>query len=337
MSTVTTHLSDIINPEVMGDAINYKLDAQLKHLRYARVDKSLQGVPGDTKTVPAWKYIGDAEEVDDDTEATPVKLEATSTDFTIKCITKCVSITQKAINSGYGKPVDQAENQLVDSIKSKVNADLVSCVYGAGATRLYAPSTLVQIGYSGIVAAETMFNDEEDEIEKVMFIHPEQEAALLNDTLFQSKDKFGGNVAVRGCIGMAASCWIKKSKKIAKINCEASASGTSGAVQVTAANQSGYRIYDATNKKVVVPAVGSYVKEIAVPYFLNQIIKLEPDSKETEATETEAPALTIFLKEDVELSHEWLPKLRRHDLTLSKYYGAGLTNESKVLLAKFKA
>lgn len=333
----TTHLSDIINPEVMGDAINFKLDAMLKHIRYAKIDKTLQGVPGDTKTVPAWKYIGDADEVGDDDEAQPVKLEASSTDFTIKCITKCVSITQKAINSGYGKPVDQAEAQLAKSIESKVNADLVDCVYSASSSRLYAPGTLDSIGYSGIVSAETMFLDEEDEIEKVMFIHPEQEASLLLDPLFQSKDKFGGDVAVRGCVGRAASCWIKKSRKIAKINCEASSSGVSGAVQITAANQAQYRIYDAGNKKVVIPTIGSYVKALTVPYFLNQIIKLEPDDKDTEATETEAPALTVFLKEDLELTHDWVAKRRVHELTLSKYYGTGLTNESKVLLAKFKA
>lgn len=332
----TTHLSDIINPEVMGDAINFKLDAMLKHIRYAKIDKTLQGVPGDTKTVPAWKYIGDADEVGDDDEAQPVKLEASSAEFTIKCITKCVSITQKAINSGYGKPVDQAEVQLAKAVDSKVNSDLVDCVYGAGSSRLYAPASLAAIDYSGIVKAETMFQDEEDEIEKVMFIHPAQEAALLLDPLFQSKDKFGGDVAVRGCVGKAASCWIKKSKKVALINCEASSSG-GGGVQVTAETQPGWRIYDADSKRVIIPAVGSYVKALTVPYYLNQIIKLEPDSDETEATEAEAPALTVFLKEDLELTHDWVAKRRVHELTLSKYYGVGLTNESKVLLAKFKA
>lgn len=42
--------------------------------------------------------------------------------------------------------------------------------------------------------------------------------------------------------------------------------------------------------------------------WLNPIIKLEPDSAETEYTEDELPALTIFLKKDTQVDHEWLTK-----------------------------
>lgn len=84
--------------------------------------------------------------------------------------------------------------------------------------------------------------------------------------------------------------------------------------------------------------IGDKVKSLAAgsQYYLCPIIKLQPDSDETEFTEEEAPALTIFLKKDVQVDHEWLPKKQRHDITASKYYGAALTNASKVVLAKFK-
>lgn len=39
------------------------IEAQCKITPYAKVDTSLVGVPGDTKTVPSWNYIGDAEDV----------------------------------------------------------------------------------------------------------------------------------------------------------------------------------------------------------------------------------------------------------------------------------
>ena len=60
--SVTT-MANMINPEVMGDMINAKIEAQLKITPYAKVDTTLQGVPGDTKTVPSWNYIGDAVDV----------------------------------------------------------------------------------------------------------------------------------------------------------------------------------------------------------------------------------------------------------------------------------
>lgn len=62
---------------------------------------------------------------------------------------------------------------------------------------------------------------------------------------------------------------------------------------------------------------------------------MEPDSPETEYTEDELPALTIFLKKDTQVDHEWLPKKQRHDITAAKYYGVALTNSAKVVLGKF--
>ena len=58
-----TLLANVINPQVMGQMINAKIKALLKITPYAKVDTTLVGVPGDTKTVPCWKYIGDAEDV----------------------------------------------------------------------------------------------------------------------------------------------------------------------------------------------------------------------------------------------------------------------------------
>ena len=55
-----TKLNNLINPEVMGAMIGAKIDARLKLTPYAKVDTTLVGVPGDTKTVPSWNYIGDA-------------------------------------------------------------------------------------------------------------------------------------------------------------------------------------------------------------------------------------------------------------------------------------
>jgi N4-gp56 family major capsid protein len=281
-------MNNMINPEVMGDMINAKVEALAKLTPYAKVDTTLQGVPGDTKTVPSWNYIGDAEDVAEGAEVGLTTLTASQATFTIKKAMKAVGISQEAINSGLGNPVGQAEHQLAKSIVGKVDSDVLAAALTATMT---SGDGSAVIGYDGIVAANGKFEDEEDGIEKVMFINPAQETALLLDSMFTSADRFTAGVAVSGAIGKIAGCWIKKSNKIKAVD-------------------------------------GVYT---------NPIIKLEPDSAETEYTEDELPAITIFVKKDIQVDHEWFPKKQQHDITAAKYYGVALTNAAKVVLAKFKA
>lgn len=283
-----TKMENLINPQVMGDMINAKIEALLKFTPYAKLDTTLQGVAGDTKTVPSWNYIGDAEDFDVEAggEMETASLTASSTTFTIKCAGKSVSLFQTAINSGLGNPVGQAEAQLAKSIAGKVDNDVLAAAMSA--TTVVGDGSAV-IGYAGLVDAITKFNDEEDGIEKVMFINPAQEATLLKDEQFVSADRFEAGVAVKGSIGKIAGCWVKKSNKV--------------------------------------KAVGGV--------YTCPIIKLEADSSETEYTEDELPAITIFLKKDTQVDHEWFPKKQRHDITAARYYGVALTNDAKVVLAKF--
>ena len=135
MASTTTKLSNIINPEVMSDMIEAKIEAQCKITPYAHVNTDLQGTAGDTITVPSWNYIGDAEDFDvekaSDTnaEVETTNLTAGSTTFTIKCAMKAVSILQTAINSGLGNPIGQATLQLAKSIVNKVDNDLIDAIY----------------------------------------------------------------------------------------------------------------------------------------------------------------------------------------------------------------
>ena len=281
----TTMMANLINPQVMGDMIEAKIEALLKVTKYAKVDTTLQGVAGDTKTVPSWNYIGDAVDVAEGAEVDLTAMSAGTKTFGIKKAMKAVGITQEAINSGLGNPVGQAEHQLAKAIVGKVDNDVLE----AALTATNIHDTKAVIGYAGIVDAVSKFEDEEDGIEKVMFISPKQEATLLKDPDFLSADKFQAGVAVNGAIGKIAGCWVKKSNKI----------------------------------------------KVKSGVFTCPIIKLEPDSAETEYTEDELPALTIFLKKDTSVDHEWFPKKQQHDITAAKYYGVALTNAAKVVLAKF--
>lgn len=326
-----TKMAQMINPQVMGDMINAKIEARLKLTPYAKVDTTLVGVPGDTKTVPSWNYIGDAEDVAEGVEVTPTQMTASSTTFTIKKAMKSVSITQEAINSGYGDPVGQAGSQLAKSIAGKVDNDVLEAVYKA---TMVIGDGASNISYGGVVDANCKFEDEEDGIDKVMFIHPAQEATLLKDSNFISADKYQAGVAVNGSIGKIAGAWVKKSKKVRLVTYEKVESGST--VTIDANNLAEYQ---AKVDPTVKLEVGNGLKAIAKAsqYYVCPVIKLEPDSAETEYTEDELPALTIFLKKDAQTDSEWLPKKQQHDITTAKYYGVALTNGAKVVLAKFKA
>lgn len=331
-----TTMDKMINPEVMGDMINAKIEAQLKLTPYAKVDTTLQGVPGDTKTVPKWAYIGDATNIDENTQIDYTQMATSSTTFSIGKAGKGVTITTEAINSGLGNPVGQAENQLAKSIAGKVDNDVLAAAYTASV--IVAPTTLATIAYNGVVDAVTKFEDEEDGIEKVMFIHPKMEAALLKDTSFLSADKFTAGVAVNGAIGKIAGCWVKKSKKVVLVKYEKNAEGTITIVAETETESATAKKLSTVQPNcIAVLKVGDKVNAASANYYMCPIIKMEPDSAETEYTEDELPAVTIFLKKDTTVNSFYNQDYDRHEITAYRYYGVALTNDAKVVLAEFKA
>lgn len=285
----TTMLNDIINPQVMGDMLNAKIPHMLKFTPFAKIDTSLVGVPGDTKTVPSWNFVGAAEDLAEGGSTTPVKLTASSTTFTIKCAAKTVGVSQKSINSGLGDPVGQAESQLTKSIAVKVDADVLAATLTG--TLTYGAEAPAKISYSSIVDAVDVL-DEEEITDKVLFVNPKQVTVIRKDADFIDKTKYNNDVMISGEIGMICGVRIVPSKQIVK------------------------------------NADGNYVCPL---------IKLEPASVDTEYAESELPAITIFMKADTQVDHEWFPKQQNHDITASKYYGVALTNASKVVVATFKA
>ena len=285
----TTMLNDIINPEVMGDMIEAKIPHMLKFTPFAKVDTTLVGVPGDTKTVPSWNFIGAAEDLTEDGEITPKKLTASTSEFTIKCAAQSVGISQKSINSGMGDPVGTAESQLAKSIAVKVDADVLAALLTA--EQEHGAASPAKISYAGIVDAVGVLNEEEI-TDKALFVNPAQVTTLRKDSDFMDKNKYGNDVMVSGEIGMIAGVRIVPSNQIVK-------------------NEAGN--------------------------YVCPLVKLEPASADTEYAETELPAVTIFLKADTQVDHEWFPKKQIHDVTAAKYYGAALTNASKVVLVTFKA
>lgn len=210
MANQTTKLSDLINPQVMADMISAKIANKIVVAPFAKIDTTLQGVPGDTVTVPQYAYIGDAADIAEGVAAETVKLTASTTTVKVKKAMKAVELTDEAVLSGYGNPVGETNTQLAKSIASKVDNDAMTALQGA---QLTYDGSAANIKYSGIVDAIDLF-EEEVNSEKVIFVHPKQVTQLRKDADFISADKYKAGVILTGEIGMIANCRVVPSKKV---------------------------------------------------------------------------------------------------------------------------
>lgn len=285
MENNVTKISNLIDAEVMADAISGKLKNAIRVTPFARIDTSLQAQnAGDTITVPRFAYIGDAVDVAEGVECGTVLLTASTTKVKVKKAMQGVTLTDEAVLSGYGDPVGEANNQLTKSIAAKVDSDAMAALQTA---QLKYNGIAAKISYSAIVDAVDVFAEEFNS-PKVIFIHPSQVGTLRKDPDFLASDKIKDQVIVTGAIGKIANCEVLPSRLVP---------------------------LDSTSAGYVCP-----------------IVKLEQDNE----TEDETPALTIYVKRDVNVETERHSKSRTTDITVDEIYAAALSNSSKVVLATFK-
>ena len=119
-----TKLGNLIDPEVLAQYLDVKLMDAIKFAPLCNVNRDLEGRPGSTLTLPQYAFIGIAgESVGEGEEIECVNLEASSVTKTVKKAGKGVEITDEAILSGYGNPVDEIAKQLLMAIAGRVDED----------------------------------------------------------------------------------------------------------------------------------------------------------------------------------------------------------------------
>ncbi|MGM0807512.1 MAG: N4-gp56 family major capsid protein [Bacillota bacterium] len=202
-----TKLSNLVNPQVMGDMISHSLPKKIKFAPLARMDSTLAGQAGDSITLPVFNYIGDADDLTEGVAMGTVVLTASTKSFTIKQAGKAVEVTDKAVNSGYGDPLGNANAQIEDSIAAKVDND---CVVALGGAALTHDSSAAVISYNVVVDAVDKFVEEDDE-EKILFIHPNQKGTLRKDPQFIANVP---NAYMKGVIGELGGCQVVASAKV---------------------------------------------------------------------------------------------------------------------------
>ena len=189
MATGPTKLNKLIDPEVIGAYLDVKLVDKIKLAPIVEVDRTLEGRPGSTLTLPKWGYIGDAADLAEGAALTYEDIAESTQEIAVKKVAKGVSITDEAVLSGYGNPVEQIGQQLLVAVASKIEADLYDAVKNEKvATRNSAGCLKHQ--YTGANFAKEDIIDmlakfgEDQEGEKVLFVNPADFAVLAKDPDF---------------------------------------------------------------------------------------------------------------------------------------------------------
>lgn len=196
----------LIIPEVMGQMIEAELPHALVFSALLDIDNALQGVPGDTKTVPKWGLIGEAEDVKE-MEAIPYeKLSTSKAKVTIKKVGKGVQLSDEAILSGYGDPIGQAVKQLTTAIARKIDKDSLAELDKA---KLEFDLKTKPLTYDVVADALVKFGEKIDD-PKIMFITPEQYRDLRKNPNFLAlKDMVGKPIMMSGVVGEICGVQLK--------------------------------------------------------------------------------------------------------------------------------
>lgn len=170
-----TKASDLINPEVLADAISAELPTAIRFTPYAVTDNTLTGQPGDTITRPKYGYVGPAEDLTEGVPMDTSKMSMTTTQVTVKEAGKAIEVTEKAVITNVTGTLEEAKKQL-----TKAMADKVEINYLATLGTSLLTSTLGAETPGAILDAIDVFGDE-DEQSLVLFVHPKDYTKLVKN------------------------------------------------------------------------------------------------------------------------------------------------------------
>ena len=212
-----TLLANIVNPKVMADMVDKKLTDLIKFAPLADIDTTLEGVPGNTITVPAWNYVGDAAVVNENASVTASLLSATTANATIKKVAKAVCLTDEAVLSGFGDPVGEAADQIALAIAAAVDNECLSILHAiTGTMALSTANSTTMPGASDILGGLELFGEDIDE-SVIAVVSPAvyKEMRNVNSAgAWIPASEIAAGIAVRGVVGQFEGCQVVVSNKL---------------------------------------------------------------------------------------------------------------------------
>ena len=207
-----TKLTNLVNPEVMEDVIEKKLVDYMKFAPLATIDSSLQETAGNTISLPAYTYIGDASQLSEASALTPDLLTASAVTVTVHKLAKGVEISDEAVLSGYGDPIGEATNQIALSIASQEDNEMLSTLANIALPMTYL--TASDPTDTDIADALEKFGEDIDG-EKVVVVAPAVYTAMRKNTnSWIPASELSAQRAIKGVVGEYQGCQVIVSNKL---------------------------------------------------------------------------------------------------------------------------
>ena len=208
MSVTMKH--DLIIPEVVSDMVESHFGGRMALLPVTEMDRSLEGVPGDTLKFPCFRYIGKAERVEENGQVQAGVLSADTVRASVSKYAKAVRITDEARLSGFGDPVGEAARQLAQAIDHAVDEELFSVLGKLGLSRKLPVTALSS---DGVADALALFG-EEMEGDKLLFTDAEGFAQLRKDPNYIRATDLGQRMIFSGVVGEIWGCQIVVTSRV---------------------------------------------------------------------------------------------------------------------------
>lgn len=210
MALGQTRVQDMVVPEVMAQMISASLMKAIKFAPLAVVDRTLQGRPGNTLTVPKFMHIGDAVDVAEYGAIPIERLQSATTQVEIKKAGVGVELSDETLLSGLGDPLGEANVQIRNAIANKIDEDVLAAARAT--TALVAGSATTELSVA-VDDALVAFDEEEFGTSVVLMVSPKGHAALRRDPLFDNTSIKDG-ILISGQVGQYLGAQVILSKKL---------------------------------------------------------------------------------------------------------------------------
>ena len=182
MAKGMTKLAQLLDPQVIGAYLDVKMIDAIKLTPMISVNRELEGRPGSKLTLPKWGYTGDAADLAEGADVTFDQLVQSTVEVGIKKIAKGIELTDEAILSGYGNPVEQVGQQLLMGVASKIEADLYDLI--AKCNDCHKIAVGEKFDKYTIVDMKAKYREDMEADTLVLFVTPELYAKLVKDPDF---------------------------------------------------------------------------------------------------------------------------------------------------------